>query len=237
MELKEFVQKAREHGMHDDEIRSQLLAAGWAVSDVDTAVGAKKLEVPAPPSDYDAKHKETAVENRAEEVDDKAHKPAKKKREKPKGLEYYVLATVLFTIAGSAVWVLDAVIYESKGAADFPLSILIVTLPIALILWFRSIRSKKSGNKSALDAAQLKFLQCMQFVAAAAVLIHVIVFVYLIVSGAYTKDAGITYYRGRYYSQESDNSIEQNAVSLLITLIFAGIVFFVCRSQRRKAQR
>lgn len=237
MELKEFVQKAREHGMHDDEIRSQLTAVGWAASDIDSAVGTEKLEVPAPPANYEAKHPEVAADKPVKVVEEKVHKTGKKKRERPKGLEYYLLATAWFVIAGSAVWVLDAFIYESKSGADFPLTMLIVTIPIVLVLWVRSKRSQKAGHSSVLDAAQLKFLQCMQFVAAAAALIHVIVFVYLIVSGAYTKDAGITYYRGRYYSQESDTSIEQNAVSLLITLIFAGLVFFACRSQRHKAQK
>lgn len=226
MELQEFIQKAREQNMGDEEIRHKLITAGWDADDVNRALhrGVDGLEVPAPPPSHGHhphQHEQQPVAQPAHH----AHQPmAVVENLSPRGFEYQIFALSFLASIGALSWLFNALIYEIEDGKAFPLTTLIVTAPIALFMFLRFQRAEKVDPDIVKDPSRRKSVQFIQFVTFLWLVIHTISFVYMFVSGSYSADTSSSYSTSRYYADDGP-SIFKNTLSWLITILVAGGTF------------
>lgn len=211
-ELQNFVSKARERQMGDEEIRQKLVTSGWPEADVTTALnGTDDLLVPVPPSGSSealksAGHPISVVENLT-----------------PRGFEYKIFSVSLI-LALLAIVIIANLMFsggDKWASAAFPLTMLIVTGPIATFLFLRLHRAEQTIPALKHDASRRKVLQAIQLITFLALIGHTIVLLYLIISGQYSNSMSLNYSG----STASKPNLIGDIIRWLVTVVVAGGTF------------
>lgn len=169
-ELKSFIEKARLKNLNNDEIKAKLLAAGWSQEMV-RGILDDDLVAPAPPT------------NRGND----APSPLSKREEsiKLKMFECNIMFLTLWIVAIAAFWIINVFLFTSDtSAVTFPLTALLVCLPVFLILLFRMRAHDRDDPELRHVAARLHMAQSSQALAFIILLIHTIYMVYQLLSGS-----------------------------------------------------
>jgi mannose/fructose/N-acetylgalactosamine-specific phosphotransferase system component IIC len=126
-----------------------------------------------------------------------------------RGVEYAMLTICLFLAAGALIGLLLALVNGAGHFAvlAFPISLLIVTLPVFSFFFLRQKRAELANPALKLDPSKRRLTQFTQIVAFAICLFSVIAFVFLI----FSKVSG-----------QGGLSIVKGLLNLVIVLAVAG---------------
>ncbi len=216
--LVEYIAAAREKGHSDNQIKADLLAAGWDRKMV--AAGLKgqddDLPVPPPPS--------------AQNHDPQVLPHAVVQNFSTRGLEYIIMfialavaATSLGSILHSSVNTLfgsDGSLLDSTGPTSIASSALIVSFPILAYLFLRLKKAELSDDRLRRDPSRKKSIQLTLIVTFIVGLGNVINFVYSLISSPTSTAPSYN-----AFGSPASSSILGNFVHLAITLAIAGGIF------------
>lgn len=175
-ELKNYIEKARQHHQTDEKTRQQLLAAGWDQGQVDGALsgqGDDELVVPRPhagqpaaaPASNDPIQPISVVQNLS-----------------VKGFEYSMMFITLWLSAAAAVWIINDFIFgASSTIGAFPLTVLVVSLPTFVIMFLRLRRAELADPGLRNDPSRRKSIQSTQRLAFIVLLVQTIGTLYAII--------------------------------------------------------
>lgn len=210
--LSDYIAAAREKGHSDDQIKHDLIAAGWdkkMVSAVLTVDG--DLPVPPPPPENDPNSPRPVVQNLS-----------------TRGLEFIIMfialgvaAVALGSLLHSSVNTLfgsNESILGSGGSVPFAASALVVSFPVLAYLFLRLQKAELANPSLRLDASRKRAIQITLVVTFLVGLSNVIYFVYSLMSGG-NNDSYNT------FGSSAANSLLGNFVHLVITLAIAGGIF------------
>ena len=219
-DLETFIAKARDKHLTDDEIKQKLLSAGWAAQEVEHALGGDDLVVPWPPSNH-GNGTQTGAHAQLAVVENLS----------PRGFEYKIFSVSLVLALYALIAVADSFMDGSFDSwVTFPLTILIVTGPIALGFFLRLHRAEQRSAELHNDPSRRKVVQAIQLVTFLGVVIHTVIMLYLIISGHYT--AGSTAYD--YYAPDKPHLVG-DILRWLVTIVLAGGTFlYYWRDDHRK---
>ena len=210
--LSEYIAAAREKGHSDDQIKHDLIAAGWDKKMVSAALMPDAdLPVPPPPTETDPSSPRPVVQNLS-----------------TRGLEFIIMfialgvaAVALGSILHSSVNTLfgsNESILGSGGSVPFAASALVVAFPILAYLFLRLQKAELANPSLRLDASRKRAIQITLVVTFLVGLGNVIYFVYSLMSGN-NNDSYNT------FGSSAANSLLGNFVHLVITLAIAGGIF------------
>jgi len=209
-DLKEFIEKARYRHWPDEEIKNKLVNSGWDEGEVQRALGGEDdLVVPAPSHQ---EHNSISESQRHEPI-------AVAEIFTPRGFEYKIFSVALVVAIFALIYMADTFLYsqDDMSAAAFPLTLLLVTGPLALFMFFRLKHAEEAEPKIRKDPSRRKAIQGIQLVAFLAVLIHTIMLLYMVLSGHYTG--------GSSYSYDDDTNFVTDFLSWIVTMVVAGGTF------------
>ena len=173
-EISIFISKARERGKSDEEIRDTLIAGGWNIKIVNSAL--EGLSVPLPPS----------MNNTS--TNDNQKPIAVTHTSSTRGFEYTIMFLSLWVAAVSFAVILDSFISSigSNGSGfgiKFSLVVLIVFLPIFITLFVRTKRAEKQDMSIRQDSSRKHAVQLTMLVTFVMGLGYTVFFLYTIISG------------------------------------------------------
>ncbi len=169
-ELKAFIQKARDKNLSNEEIKAKLMAAGWNEEDVTAGLG-DDLIAPSPPS------------RRGSD----APSPLTKREEtvRLKMFEYNIMFLTLWIVALAMFWIINAFLFSADASVvKFPLTALLVCMPIFLVLFFRTRAHESEDPELKHVSGRLHLVQSSQSIAFVFLLIHTIFALYQIIDGS-----------------------------------------------------
>ncbi len=210
--LLDYIAAAREKGYSDDQIKHDLVSAGWDKKMVSAAIRPDgDLPVPPPPPETDPSSPRPVVQNLS-----------------TRGLEFIIMfialgvaAVALGSLLHSSVNTLfgsNESILGSGGSMPFAASALVVAFPILAYLFLRLQKAELANPSLRLDASRKRAIQITLVVTFLVGLGNVIYFVYSLMSGN-NNDAYNT------FGSSAANSLLGNFVHLVITLAIAGGIF------------
>ena len=211
--LSDYIVAAREKGHIDDQIKHDLISAGWDKKMVAAAFASgDDLPVPPPPPSG---------------ADSNAPRPVVQSFS-TRGLEFIIMfialavsAVALGSILHSSVNTLfgsNESVLGSGGSVPFAASALVVAFPVLAYLFLRLKQAELVSPSLRLDASRKRAVQLTLVVTFLVGLGNVIYFVYSLMSGGNT-DAYNT------FGSSAANSLLGNFVHLVITLAIAGGIF------------
>lgn len=126
-----------------------------------------------------------------------------------RGVEYAMMSFALWIGAASLIWILDTLILggASFQILAFPLSVLLVSLPIFAFLYLRLRRAELNDPSLRLEPSKRRFSQITQLVTFLTCLFNVIAVVYIIMGIVGGEDSG---------------SIGKTLGAAAVTLVVAG---------------
>lgn len=126
-----------------------------------------------------------------------------------RGVEYFMMTIALWLSASSFVWAVLALINKSASfqVMAFPVSFLLVCLPIFAFFYLRLRRAELAAPELRFDPSKRRLSQITQILAFIVCISNMIAFIYLVLS----KISG-----------ESQASVGKSALNLLIVLLVAG---------------
>ncbi len=176
-DLDSFVQKARGAKLSDEDILQKLSAQGWPDSDINEALG--DLEVPKPPTN--GKSKSTQTRNSSDLLD------SREQGLKAKVFEYNIMFLNLWVAAFATFWIFNAFLFTTDAdVVKFPLTALMVTLPLFLILFARIRRVEAKDPDVKRVAARVHLVQTTQGLCFIVLLVHTIFALFQFVDGSDT---------------------------------------------------
>lgn len=185
-ELHEFIEKSRHHHKTDDEIRQNLVAAGWDEHQVVQALqGGEDIAVPAPPTNQLKNHSDISQPS-------STHAPISVVENlSPRGFEYNIMFITLWLTAIAAVIMINIFLYgEGLESAKFPLTILIVSLPVFGFMFYRLKQAETAEPRLLFDPSRRKSVQSTQRTAFIILLIQTIFTLYAFIEGADEVESG-----------------------------------------------
>ncbi|HSX33927.1 MAG TPA: hypothetical protein VLF91_06345 [Candidatus Saccharimonadales bacterium] len=209
-ELDEFIARAREHGLGDQEIAVRLEEAGWPREDVYVALHKGAVAPPQPLTPavrYNQPRQPSAFSRHLARL---AHLT-------PSAIEYRLFALLLVVSLASIVGLLDALLGSGRSWHEvaLPVAVLIVCAPVVAYLFLRLQKVELVTPALHQDGVRRKAFQTVQLVAALVVLIHTVGLLYLLISGYY----------GSGYAYGAKPNLFIAVVRWLFTLAAAGAVF------------
>ena len=170
-ELTDFIDKARARQLSNEEIKQKLLASGWNEETVAAALG-DDLIAPSPPTSQITNDSPNPLTKREENV-------------RLKMFEYNMMFVTLWVVAIAMFWIVNAFLFTSDAAViKFPLTALLVCLPILLVLFFRIREHEHQDPELKHVSARLKLIQATQTIAFLFVIIHTIFVLYQVLNGS-----------------------------------------------------
>jgi hypothetical protein len=214
-ELSDFISQARQHHLSDEEIRQRLISAGWPEQDVNQALGGSSWEmsVPQPP-------------HPAQVLGAHGHDPTQPigvvENLSPRGFEYSIMFITLWLTAFAAVWILNDFLFGAETSVNtFPLTVLIVSVPVFLLIFFRLREAEHAHPALLKDPSRRKSIQGTQRLSFVIVLVQTIGTLYAILQ----PHTG------------SDYSISKVVISWLVSvLVFGGIFTYYWINTQRDRQ-
>ncbi|MDL2342226.1 MAG: DUF5671 domain-containing protein [Patescibacteria group bacterium] len=223
-EIQNFVDLARERGWNDERISTKLTQAGWEQASIASAL--EELVVPKPPTDASAVTASEAL------IGNIPHNPSAPisvvSNLTTRGFEYKIFSVSLTLLLFSIIFLANVLIGgdETSSIAAFPLTVLIVTGPIALLMFRRLHAAELATPSLRADASRRQVVQGIQLVTFLAVIIHTVVLLYLVISGHYVNKP----------AYGSTPNVFADSLRWLITLIVAGGTFYYYWSDERRKQ-
>lgn len=210
--LSDYVAAARKKAHSDDQIRQDLVSAGWDKKLVSAALASDAdLPVPLPPPENDADTPRPVVQNFS-----------------TRGLEFIIMfiamgvsAVALGSLLHSSVNTLfgsNEPILSSGGSVPFAASALVVAFPVLAYLFLRLKKAELASPLLRNDASRKRAVQITLVVTFLVGLGNVIYFVYSLMSGGDSSSYNT-------FGSSSANSLLGNFVHLVITLAIAGGIF------------
>jgi hypothetical protein len=212
--LTDYIAAARKKGHADDQIKVDLVAAGWNAKAVASALNpSDELPVPPPPPDQDSNVPRAVVQALS-----------------TRGLEYiimfialavsaFALGSVLHSTVNTLFTSYDSVL-SSGGTVPFAASALIVAFPILVYLFLRLQKAELADPALLRDPSRKRAIQLTLIVTFLIGLGYVIKFLYSLLSGP--QEYGYT----MMSTSSSANSLLGNFIHLVITLAIAGGIFY-----------
>jgi hypothetical protein len=230
-QLTEFIQQARAKGLGDTVVRARLVAAGWPGADVDAALTGPDqrdeldgLVVPAPPA-VSAQEPGAGVSATAAATGQNAPISVVENLT-ARGFEYK-LFSVSLVLSLAALLLIANFMISGNGdwnASAFPVTMLVVTGPIALLLFIRLHHAELMQPALKHDASRRKVLQAIQLVTFLTVVGHTIILLYLLLSGYYNS------------TDNGHPSFASGVLRWVVTLLLAGGTFwYYWRDEHRHA--
>ncbi len=211
--LTDYIAAARKKNHPDDQIKHDLIAAGWNAKAVVAALkGEDDLPVPPPPPGNGGSEAPRAVvENFS-----------------TRGLEYIIMfialavsAIALGSILHSSINALfgsGESILGSGGSVPFAASALVVAFPVLAYLFLRLKKAELTDESLRHDASRKRAIQLTLVVTFLVGLGNVIYFVYSLMAGNDNNSYNS-------FGSSASNAVLGNFVHLVITLIIAGGIF------------
>ena len=211
--LIQYIAAARKKGHSDEQIKHDLVAAGWNAKMVAASIaGESDLPVPPPPAVRGEGAPRAVVQNFS-----------------TRGLEYIImfialgvsavsLGSILHSTINALVGSEQSALSGGNGAVPFAASALVVSFPVLAYLFLRLKNAELSDASLRADASRKRAIQLTLIVTFLVGLGNVIYFVYSLMAG----DTVDTY---NSFGSPAASSILGNFVHLLITLAIAGGIF------------
>lgn len=201
-ELNIFIQKARAKNLTTEQIRSKLLAAGWNQETVDASL-ADDLIAPSPPAGQRSSDAPSPLTKREETV-------------RLKMFEYNIMFLTLWIVAIAMFWIINAFLFTSDSSVIvFPLTALLVCLPVFLVLFFSVRRHEAKDPELKHVGGRLHLVQSSQSISFVILLLHTIFALYQILKGS--------------------NSVGQQLMSWLGSVVIFGGIFVYYWQDTHKA--
>jgi hypothetical protein len=206
--LHSFIEKGRAKNTSDKVLKERLLAAGWQEPLIDAVLEGN--EVPLPPT-----------QSYGGELHVKSMAPvAVSSVASQKGFEYLLMFIALWAVAASFMTLLNFAIRGdmSGGVAAFPVTILLVGLPIFAFFFLRLKKAELKDPDLRKDASRRRALQITQLVTFGAVVIHLVTLLYGFIRSCDQAVASYSY-------STCDKSDGKDVLHFLVTLVIAGGIF------------
>lgn len=211
--LTDYIAAARKKGHDDDQIKSDLVGAGWDSSVVAAALHpSSDLPVPPPPPGQSSNAPRAVVHSLT-----------------TRGLEYIIMFISLGVAAFSfgsllhssinAVYGSESSILSTGGSVPIAASALIVSYPILVFLFLRLKRAELADPALRRDPSRRRAIQLTLVVTFLVGLFYVIRFLYSLMSDN-------SRYTGGLIESTTANSLIGNFIHLIITLAIAGGIFY-----------
>lgn len=214
-QLFDYVASAREKGLSDPVIKSNLVLAGWG-ADLAEAVLTADLSLPAPVAPVEASSNQLGGGSRNEPI-------AVVSNFTTRGLEYIIMFIALFVTAVSMGLVLHNLVDTIMGVTDsgyeavvsYSTAALVVGLPIFLLLFLRLKKAELGDTTLIHDPSRKRAVQLTLIVTFIVGLWKVITYIYSLLNAGNNSvsDYG------------ANPSLSGNLVHTLITLAIAGGIF------------
>jgi hypothetical protein len=236
-QVREFIEKARAHGLSDDEIKQKMAIAGWQVRDIADAFDQGDLVPPPPPPPHHALGREHEHEHERE------HPIAVVENLTPRGFEYKIFLVLLLVAIIGLISLANLMLssYTTWEAAAFPVTMLIVCAPAAAFMFLRLRRTELAQPRLRKDPSRRRIIQAIQLLTFLAVIVHTIILLYMLISGHYASSPealyrdSSAYYYGDDYQSEGPNLLK-DIVRWLVTLVVAGGTFlYYWRDEHRRS--
>lgn len=226
-ELHNFVQHARQKGLHNQEVKELLLEAGWSHSDVVTALYGEGLHVPKP-LHTSAVPAVSATMQPMAPLSQSNQPLSVVQTVSTRGFEYAIMFFSLLASAFSLGLILQTFIashfatsvssagydyYDdsSQGVYTFGVTVLLVTLPIFIMLFLRLKKAELVSPDLKKDASRRRMSHLTQFVTFLFGIGYVVYFVYALINGV--ADDGST------------GNLAETFWQTLTTVVIAGSIF------------
>lgn len=202
-DLQTYIQKAQANKTPDETIKNNLTKQGWPEEMVRVAlIGEQELTVPKPPNDLKSAQIDQVTSTSSTLLD--SHEQGLKTRV----FEYNIMFLNLWVAAFAMFWIINAFIFTADSSViAFPLTALLVTLPLFLLMLFRIRSLEKKDPDIKRIAARIHLVQTTQGLAFIMLLIHTIFALYQILHG-------------------SDSTAQQLASWLGTLVVFGGIFWY-----------
>lgn len=165
----DFVSKARSAGLSDDQIVEKLVSGGWQKHDAVSLVAAD-LEVPPPPPKSAHGHEENYLKGTV------SADPGQR-------FEYHMMFLTMWLAAAAIVWIFNVFLFsDDSNLNTFPLTALLVTMPLFVVLFSRVRRSEKINPALKLDKQRRATVQSTLSVSFILVIVHTIIALYQLLS-------------------------------------------------------
>ncbi|HEY2003512.1 MAG TPA: DUF5671 domain-containing protein [Candidatus Saccharimonadia bacterium] len=201
--------------MSDEDIRSNLVSAGWLAQKVDEALkgGDKALLVPPPPPPSAGSPVAGSTQQPIAVVSQRT----------TRGLEYVIMFLALGVTAISLGEVLHSIVDESfgntssfEGLVSYATSALIVALPIFAILFLRLKKAEQGDANLRRDSSRRHAVQLTLIVAFLWGLFRLVTYIYSLLNGGLSNSIG---------GGGGTVSPVANFLHALITVAIAGGIF------------
>lgn len=195
MELKTYIQKAREKGLSDTEIKIRLLDTGWEAYEVYSVLEEDQDLVPPKPTpekracneavNVDKQSSELSVSNKSVNVLSGGFSA--------KGFEYIIffitLGVVALSLAAMMHNMIDLLIETEKYSfyretLSFSVATLVVVMPIFILLMLKLKKDEIKNPRIKLDPSRRRAIQLLMLVTFLVGLIKLVAFVYNILGVA-----------------------------------------------------
>lgn len=223
-DLEEFVKKARDKKLSNDEIRQKLEKAEWPLADINDALGAAgddELEVPKPPSTVQATAAPIAVVHNLS----------------VRGFEYSIMFISLwasaFSIASLMITYINDLADKTTGSYVYgtsntfsilAITILIVSFPIFAYMFLRLKRIELAEPELRHDSSRRRFTQLTMLLSFLVGLGFVIYFLYTALSSGNNNPP--TYYpNGGGPLDTSSDSLLFPFLRTLVVVAISGVIF------------
>jgi hypothetical protein len=229
-QVREFIEKARAHGLSDDEIKQKMAIAGWQVRDIADAFGQDDLVPPPPPPHHGLGHEH-------EHEHERDHPIAVVENLTPRGFEYKIFLVLLLVSLIGLISLANIMLSSNVSweAAAFPVTMLIVCAPVAVFMFLRLRRTELAQPRLRKDPSRRRIIQAIQLLTFLGVIIHTIILLYMIISGNYTSStpAYSDYYDD--YNIEGPNLLK-DILRWVVTVVLAGGTFlYYWRDEHRRS--
>ncbi len=175
-QLQQFIENAKQKGLDDQTIRTKLITAGWPEQDVNQALMPDDLQVPLPPA-------KVAGHTKADTLPISLNEQGRR----VKVFEYHIMFLTLWIAVIAIVWIINVFLFtSSRTFITFPLTALLVSLPLVLILFFRLGHLEDADPDLKLLPERLRMVQSTQSLSFIVLLVHTIFALYQILSGSHS---------------------------------------------------
>lgn len=216
LQLLDYVKQARQKGLADEQIKTNLVSAGWNAAEVADAVAWKEgdLVVPAPPT---PPAPQVPVAAPAASTGPQSPSPVVEQLS-TRGVEYTIMFIALGIFATSLGNILHNFVNDAftsgpsyGGAASFSAAALLVSFPVFAILFLRLKKAELDKPETRQDPSRRKSVQLTLIISFLFAIGHLSTYLFMLMEGnSFSGDAG-----------EGVASI----LNMLITITIAGGIF------------
>lgn len=185
-----FLKQAKERGLTNQQIIDTLVKNGWSTADAQNAVAVNDFHVPAPP-----KHSAQMVQSNATKTSDAGMTISSN------GLrfEYRMMFLSMWIAALAIIWIFNVFLFSNDSTLiTFPLTALLVTAPIFMILFFRVRAQEKKEPIILKDKERRNTIQSTLSLSFFILVVHTIIALYQLLSGSDSVSSQLLSLLGTY---------------------------------------